>query len=83
VYEDTPVGTVVHTLEGQDPEGSRLLYTISSDFFSVDSDSGAVSLIKPLDRELRDTVDVVITIQVMLLSNWVSSVCGVCGALHE
>ena len=30
----------------QDPEGSRLLYTISGDYFSVNPNSGEVTLIK-------------------------------------
>ena len=30
----------------QDPEGSRLLYTISGDYFSVNPDSGEITLIK-------------------------------------
>ena len=32
----------------QDPEGSRLLYTISGDYFSVNPNSGEVTLIKVL-----------------------------------
>ena len=30
----------------QDPEGSRLLYTISGDYFSVNPNSGEITLIK-------------------------------------
>ena len=51
VNENTPVGTIVYTLKAKDPEGQRVFYYISGDSFSVDKDSGAVKLIKPLDRE--------------------------------
>ena len=63
VYEDTPVGTAVYTLVGQDPEGSKIFYTISGDYFSADVTTGVVTLKKALDRESVPKIDVVITIQ--------------------
>jgi len=51
IYEDTPVGSTVYTLVGQDPEGSKIFYTISGDYFSADINTGVVTLKKPLDRE--------------------------------
>jgi len=63
VYEDTPVGTPVYTLVGQDPEGSEIFYTISGDYFSADVTTGVVTLKKALDRESVPKIDVVITIQ--------------------
>ena len=63
VYEDTPVGAQVYTLQGQDPEGSKIFYTISGDYFSADIDTGIVILKKALDRERVPKIDVVITIQ--------------------
>ena len=63
VYEDTPVGSQVYTLQGQDPEGSKIFYTISGDYFSADINTGIVILKKALDRERVPKIDVVITIQ--------------------
>lgn len=60
--EDTRVGTVVYKLRGQDPEGSTLQYTISAGYFSVDIQSGDITLIKALDRETESSISVVITI---------------------
>ena len=53
----------MYSLRGRDPEGGRVKYTISGDYFSVDGDTGAVRLREPLDREATDAIDVVITIQ--------------------
>ena len=63
IDEDTPVGSVVYTLKGTDPEGARVLYTISGDNFSVDRESGVITLRAPLDREQEDLLEVVVTIQ--------------------
>ncbi|CAG0885743.1 unnamed protein product [Cyprideis torosa] len=60
--EDTPVGSIVYTLEGSDPEGEELHYSISSDYFSVDRRSGVVTLVEPLDRETEDMIEVIISI---------------------
>jgi len=62
VNENTPVGTIVYTLKAKDPEGQRVFYYISGDSFSVDKDSGAVKLIKPLDREEEPVLDVIVTV---------------------
>lgn len=51
--EHTKVGTIVYKLEGYDPEGGEIVYgLIGSDNFSVNSTTGEVTLIKPLDREV-------------------------------
>ena len=63
LYEDVSVGTHVYTLQGQDPEGSPLVYTISGDYFSADRSTGKVTLVKELDRELVSQIDVVVTVQ--------------------
>ena len=63
ISEDTPVGQIVYTLTGQDPEGSDIFYTISGDYFSADVNTGVVTLKKALDRESVPRIDVVITIQ--------------------
>ncbi|XP_034019490.1 cadherin EGF LAG seven-pass G-type receptor 1 isoform X2 [Thalassophryne amazonica] len=65
VPENEPAGTQVITLKATDPndgEAGRLEYTIeaifdsrSSDFFSIDSQTGAVTTLQMLDREVKDT----------------------------
>jgi hypothetical protein len=53
ISEGTPVGSVIGTLNGSDPEGSPVRYDIrGTDFLSVDRDTGIVTLKKPLDREV-------------------------------
>ena len=63
ISESTAINSVVYTLEGADPEGKKVFYTISGDNFSVDRDSGKIRLRESLDRESIDMLDVVITIQ--------------------
>lgn len=51
--EDTPVGSIVYTLKGHDPENSTVRYGIQgTDVLTVDPLSGEVKLVKPLDREV-------------------------------
>jgi hypothetical protein len=63
IAENSPVNSVVYTLEGVDPEGTKVFYTISGDNFSVDRETGRIRLREQLDREAVDMLDVVITIQ--------------------
>ena len=60
--EDTRVGTPVYRLRGQDPEGSNVHYSISGEQLTVDRNSGIVTLLRPLDRESVDLVEVIISI---------------------
>ncbi|KAH8322014.1 hypothetical protein KR059_000394 [Drosophila kikkawai] len=60
--ENTPVGSPVYQLKGNDPEGGRLKYSISGPVFSVDRETGVVRLRQELDRESQDTVEVIISI---------------------
>lgn len=60
--EDTKVGTPVYRLRGLDPEGSNVHYSISGEQLTVDRKSGIVSLLRPLDRESVDLVEVIISI---------------------
>ncbi|XP_071439918.1 cadherin-87A [Hetaerina americana] len=60
--EDTPVGSAVYTLRGSDPEGSRLRYSISGPQLTVDTTSGVVTLIRALDREKEDILEVVVSV---------------------
>ncbi|KAM7364223.1 cadherin 87A isoform 3-T5 [Cochliomyia hominivorax] len=62
--ENTPVGSVVYQLEGSDPEGSNVTFgSIGSEHFEVDPISGNITLIKPLDREEKDSLKFLITIR--------------------
>lgn len=60
--EDTPVGSPVYKLIGSDPEGSSVHYSISGEHFTVDRKSGVVTLLKKLDRESLDLLEVIISI---------------------
>ncbi|KAJ0177573.1 hypothetical protein K1T71_006446 [Dendrolimus kikuchii] len=62
--ESTPVGTVVYTLQGVDPEGLPIKYgLVGTDKFSVDPVSGNVTLDRPLDREVEDTIKFLVSIE--------------------
>ncbi|XP_065199853.1 cadherin-87A [Planococcus citri] len=64
ILEDTPVGAIIGTLSGTDPEGSELRYGIeNTDFFSVDPITGEVKLKKSLNREANASMQVVVTIE--------------------
>jgi len=64
LYENVTVGTVVFRLEAYDPEGSPVTYgAIGADHFSVDPVSGNITLIKPLDREEKDTLKFLVSIR--------------------
>ncbi|XP_066522734.1 cadherin-related family member 1 isoform X2 [Hoplias malabaricus] len=67
VSEDTPVGSLVYTLNGTDPEGDSVRYGLSfekgsKEYFRVDSKSGRVTLITALDREVEEEITVVVSI---------------------
>ncbi|XP_015601930.1 cadherin-23 [Cephus cinctus] len=62
VSEGTQPGAPVYTLQGEDPEGSRLHYSISGEYFTVDRETGVVILRKALDREAQDLIEVIISI---------------------
>lgn len=63
IREDTPVNAEVYTLQAQDPEGSKVFFTISGDYFSVNRETGVIQLKEALDREAKEAIEVVITIQ--------------------
>lgn len=51
--ERTPVGEVVFTLEGTDPEGSPVHFGLhGTDLLEVNRDTGKVTVVKPLDYEV-------------------------------
>lgn len=47
---------------GIDPEGSKLIYSISGPIFSVDRDTGVVKLQQEIDREKTNSIEVIISI---------------------
>ncbi|XP_013167348.1 PREDICTED: cadherin-87A [Papilio xuthus] len=62
--ESTPVGQVVHTLNGTDPEGLPVKYDlVGTNKFSVNPDTGEITLIQPLDREREDTIKFLVSVQ--------------------
>ncbi|XP_034663045.1 cadherin-87A isoform X2 [Drosophila subobscura] len=64
LYENVPLGTDVFRLEGYDPEGSVVTFgAIGSDHFSVDPVSGNITLVKPLDREEKDSLTFLVSIR--------------------
>ncbi|KAM9011729.1 cadherin-related family member 1 isoform 2-T3 [Ara ararauna] len=65
--EDTPVGTHVYTLNGTDPEGDPVTYSLAYEagsrrYFSVDKNLGNVTLVEELDREKEDEIEVIVSI---------------------
>ncbi|XP_029019748.1 cadherin EGF LAG seven-pass G-type receptor 1 isoform X5 [Betta splendens] len=65
VPENEPAGTRVITLKATDPddgEAGRLEYNMealfdsrSNDFFDIDTQTGSITTMQPLDREVKDT----------------------------
>ena len=54
LMENTPVGSVIYTLKGEDPEGSAVKFGLTgTDKLSVDPTTGEVRVEKPIDRESR------------------------------
>lgn len=62
IPEDTPVGKSVYKLSAIDPDGSKVSYTISGQHLSVDRSTGVVTLVRNLDRETLDSLEVVISV---------------------
>nr|CAD7397956.1 unnamed protein product [Timema cristinae] len=60
--EDTQVGSIVYQLRGIDSESSNVHYSISGEQFTVDRSTGVVTLLRPLDREDTDLIEVIISI---------------------
>ena len=54
ILENTPVGTVIYTLKGEDPEGSSVRFGLKgTDKLAVDPVTGEVRVEKDIDRESR------------------------------
>lgn len=53
IPENTPVGTMIYTLQGTDPENSPVHYDLQgTDALKVDHATGDVTVVKPLDYEV-------------------------------
>nr|CAD7588331.1 unnamed protein product [Timema genevievae] len=53
--ESAPVGHQVFQLQGSDPEGSPVHYGLfGTDYLRVDRDTGVVTVVKSLDREVTN-----------------------------
>lgn len=64
IPENTPIGTSVFRLEGVDPENSPVYYGIEgTDVLSVDRNSGDVTVINTIDREVTDTLKFFVTLE--------------------
>ncbi|CAL4115826.1 unnamed protein product, partial [Meganyctiphanes norvegica] len=60
--EDTPVGAAVYTLQATDPEEGPIKYGLTgSDRLKVNPETGVVTVTRPLDREIMDTLRLVVT----------------------
>lgn len=54
ISERTPVGEVIFKLEGTDPENGPVHFGLhGTDLLKVNRDTGDVTVVKPLDREVR------------------------------
>ncbi|KAJ8921829.1 hypothetical protein NQ315_008461 [Exocentrus adspersus] len=64
ISENTPVGTVIYTLKGNDPEDSPVHYDIQgTDVLRVDHTTGDVTVVKPIDYETNTTLNVNVSIE--------------------
>ncbi|XP_077297943.1 cadherin 87A [Arctopsyche grandis] len=62
--ENTPVGQIVYNLEGHDPEGLPVTYSlVGTDRFIVNPTTGEVTLAEPLDREVNETLKFMVSIE--------------------
>ncbi|KAJ8013548.1 hypothetical protein DPEC_G00030910 [Dallia pectoralis] len=67
IAEDTPVGTLVYTLNGTDPEGDSVRFGLTfekgtREYLRVDPKTGHVTLIQELDRETQGEISASVSI---------------------
>ncbi|XP_063048086.1 cadherin-related family member 1 [Engraulis encrasicolus] len=67
ISEDIPVDTEIYTLNGTDPEEQPVRYGLAfepgaKEYFRVDPETGIVTLIEELDREIQDEIEVLVSI---------------------
>ncbi|CAG5136582.1 unnamed protein product, partial [Candidula unifasciata] len=53
VYENAPINTTIIIITARDPENSTMKYSMNSDMFSIDPDSGKVTIKTPPDYETQ------------------------------
>ncbi|KAL3278344.1 hypothetical protein HHI36_013675, partial [Cryptolaemus montrouzieri] len=64
ISEKTPVGSLIYTLEGSDPENDTIHFHLEgSDSLEVNPDTGDVTVVKPLDYETNDTLNLIVSIE--------------------
>lgn len=56
--ENTPLGSAIYTLKGEDPEGSEVMFAIDgTDMFLVDETTGVVTVALSIDRESQSGIN--------------------------
>ena len=65
-------------IRASDPEGGEVTYSISGDTFSINKKTGVVTLVKTLDREQQDVLEVIISITGGWLYNAEGSILFLC-----
>lgn len=66
--EATPVGWIVYTLEGYDPEGGEITFgLVGTDNFMVNPKTGEVKVVKALDREVCSMLIIIIIIIINII----------------
>ncbi|XP_044756698.1 cadherin-87A [Coccinella septempunctata] len=61
ISEATPVGSVIYTLEGSDPENGTVHFKLEgTDVLQVNAENGDVTVAKPLDFEANSTLNVIV-----------------------
>ncbi|XP_056642220.1 cadherin-87A isoform X2 [Diorhabda sublineata] len=64
IPENTPVDTVIYKLQGTDPEGKMIRYGIGgTDILRVNPDTGDVTVVKPIDYERNNTLNIIVSIE--------------------
>ncbi|XP_049820113.1 cadherin-87A isoform X2 [Aethina tumida] len=64
ISEKTAVGTVIYQLGGSDPEQSPVHFDLQgTDVLKVNPDTGDVTVVKPLDYETNDTLNLIVSIE--------------------
>ncbi|XP_053734941.1 cadherin-related family member 2 [Synchiropus splendidus] len=65
VCEDTPVGAYAFTIKATDPDGDPMTFSLGGPdaiYFSVEANTGRVSVARPLDRESYNLLELQVTV---------------------
>ncbi|KAG1695314.1 Cadherin-87A [Nymphon striatum] len=64
ITENSPIGSSVYRLQGEDPEGSAVFFGIEgTDKLGVNRQSGEVTITAPIDREKNGTLNFSVTLE--------------------